>query len=112
MLGAHNWHLGLFHPQAQEDVWHEDTSIQTSTSLSLTGTIARVTGGFRLSGRWSFSSGCDVCQWVVLGGLVPAEHQGEAPDMRAFLVPRRDYVIDDNWHVMGLCSTGSKDIVI
>lgn len=112
ILGAHNWHLGLFHPQAQEDAWHEDTSIQTSTSLSPTGTVERVTGGFRLAGRWSFSSGCDVCQWVVLGGLVPAEHQGDAPEMRAFLVPRRDYVIDDNWHVMGLCSTGSKDIVI
>ena len=31
---------------------------------------------------------------------------------RAFLVPRRDYEIDDNWQVMGLCGTGSKDIVV
>ena len=30
--------------------------------------------------------------------------------MRVFLVPRSDYVIDDNWHVMGLCGTGSKDL--
>ena len=30
----------------------------------------QVEGGFQLSGRWSFSSGCDHCQWVLLGGLV------------------------------------------
>jgi 3-hydroxy-9,10-secoandrosta-1,3,5(10)-triene-9,17-dione monooxygenase len=82
ILGAHNWHLDLFHPQAQEDVWHEDTDFQTSPSLSPTGIVERVAGGFRLSGRWSFSSGCDVCHWVVLGGLVPAEHQDAALDMR------------------------------
>lgn len=112
IVGVHNWHLGLFDLQAQEDVWRQDTSVQMSTSLSPTGTVTRVTGGFRLQGRWSFSSGCDVCQWVVLGGLVPPVQEGTEPEMRAFLVPRSDYVIDDNWHVVGLCSTGSKDIVV
>src|SRR5207237_4737366 len=34
------------------------------------------------------------------------------PEMRTFLVPRRDYVIEDTWHVMGLKGTGSKDVVI
>jgi 3-hydroxy-9,10-secoandrosta-1,3,5(10)-triene-9,17-dione monooxygenase len=29
-----------------------------------------------------------------------------------FLVPRSDYRIDDNWHVVGLCGTGSKDLVV
>src|SRR5205823_12909224 len=112
VMGAHNWHLALFPPQAQEDVWGEDTSVQLSTSLAPTGTVQRVDGGFRLSGRWSFSSGCDFCQWAVLGGIVPPVEQGQPPDARVFLVPRRDYLIDDNWHVMGLCATGSKDIVV
>jgi 3-hydroxy-9,10-secoandrosta-1,3,5(10)-triene-9,17-dione monooxygenase len=112
VLGVHNWHLAIFPPQAQEDVWGEETSVQLSTSLAPTGTVQRVDGGFRLSGRWSFSSGCDFCQWAVLGGIVPPVQQGQPPDARVFLVPRRDYVIDDNWHVMGLCATGSKDIVV
>ena len=34
------------------------------------------------------------------------------PDMRAFLVPRRDYAIDDTWYAVGLCATGSKDLVV
>ena len=116
VMGAHNWHLALFPPQAQQDVWGEDDSLQLSTSLAPAGTIARAEGGFRLSGRWSFSSGCDFCQWVVLGGIAPPPadkiEAGGPPDVRTYLLPRSDYVIDDNWHVMGLCGTGSKDIVV
>ena len=112
VIGVHNWHLALFPPQAQEDVWGEDTSIQLSTALAPTGTVERVDGGFRLRGRWSFSSGCDFCHWGVLGGIVPPVKEGEPPDARTFLVPRRDYTIEDNWHVMGLCGTGSKDLVV
>ncbi|HJU16699.1 MAG TPA: flavin-dependent monooxygenase [Stellaceae bacterium] len=110
VVGVHNWHLAIFPPQAQEDVWGEDSSVQLSTSLAPTGTVERVAGGFRLHGRWSFSSGCDFCHWAALGGLVPSA-AGRA-EARVFLVPRRDYVIDDNWQVMGLCATGSKDLVV
>ncbi len=51
VIGIHNWHLALFAPQAQDDVWGKDTSIQVSTSLAPTGTVTRVDGGFRLQGR-------------------------------------------------------------
>lgn len=112
VIGVHNWHLAIFPPQAQEDVWGEDDSVQASTSIAPTGTVERVTGGFRLKGRWSFSSGCDFCQWAVLGGVAPSAEAGAPPDGRAFLVPRRDYRIEDNWHVTGLCGTGSKDLVV
>ena len=100
VVGVHNWHLGLFPPQAQDDVWGKDTSAQMSTSLAPTGVVERVDGGFRLRGRWSFSSGCDYCGWAMLGGLVPPAGAEDPPDMRTFLVPRHDYAIDDNWHVM------------
>ncbi len=112
VLGVHNWHLAILPPQAQEDVWGADDSAQLSTSVAPTGTVERVAGGFRLSGRWSFSSGCDFCQWVVLGGIAPPVESGAPPDARVFLVPRADYRIEDNWHVTGLCGTGSKDIVV
>jgi 3-hydroxy-9,10-secoandrosta-1,3,5(10)-triene-9,17-dione monooxygenase len=112
VIGVHNWHLAIFPAQAQQDVWGADTSLQLSTSLAPTGTVGRVDGGYRLQGRWSFSSGCDFCHWAVLGGIVPPGDSGQAPDARVFLVPRRDYEIDDNWHVTGLCGTGSKELVV
>src|SRR4051812_30054546 len=112
VIGVHNWHLAILPPQAQQDVWGTDTSVQLSTSLAPTGSVERVDGGYRLSGRWSFSSGCDFCQWAVLGGILPPAETGQPPDARVFLVPRGDYEIDDNWRVMGLCATGSKDLVV
>jgi 3-hydroxy-9,10-secoandrosta-1,3,5(10)-triene-9,17-dione monooxygenase len=112
VVGVHNWHLALFAPQAQDDVWGKDTSIQVSTALAPTGTVTRVDGGFRLHGRWSFSSGCDFCQWAALGGVVPPLRDGEPPDVRTFLVPHADYTIDDNWYAVGLCGTGSKDLLV
>src|SRR5207253_2212904 len=94
-----------------EDVWGRDSETLISSSYAPTGQIERDDGGYRVSGRWSFSSGCDHCQWVFLGGFVPVE-AGQLPDMRTFLLPRADYRIDDNWHVAGLKATGSKDIVV
>lgn len=109
VLGVHSWQLALFDPRAQEDVWGDDTEVLISSSYAPTGTIERVEGGFKVSGRWSFSSGCDHCDWAFLGGFAPSDG---LPDMRTFLLPRSDYVIEDNWHVSGLRGTGSKDVVV
>jgi 3-hydroxy-9,10-secoandrosta-1,3,5(10)-triene-9,17-dione monooxygenase len=111
VVTVHNWQLALFPLEAQEEVWGKDRTTLISSSYAPTGKVTRADGGFRISGRWSFSSGCDHARWVFLGGLVPPEGGGP-PEMRTFLVPRSDYQIDDNWHVAGLKGTGSKDIVI
>ncbi len=110
VVAVHNWQLALFDPQAQEDVWGEDTGTLISSSYAPTGKVERADGGYTVSGRWSFSSGCDHCQWVFLGGFAPVD--AGPPDMRTFLIPRSDYVIEDTWHVAGLQGTGSKDIVV
>lgn len=112
VLSVHHWQLGLFPLEAQAEVWGDDSTVLVSSSYAPTGTIERVDGGYRVSGRWSFSSGCDHARWVFLGGFVPVEGPDAKPDMRTFLLPRRDYRIDDNWFTSGLKSTGSKDIVV
>ena len=113
VIGVHNWQLNLFDSRAAEEVWGEDPSVLISSSYAPVGKVEPVDGGFRLSGRWSFSSGCEHCDWVFLGAVVPTE---EAPwDMRnyrTFLLPRSDYQIVDNWEVVGLQGTGSHDIVV
>jgi 3-hydroxy-9,10-secoandrosta-1,3,5(10)-triene-9,17-dione monooxygenase len=112
VVGVHAWQLALFDDRAQQEVWGKDSSTLISSSYAPTGKITRVEGGYKVSGRWSFSSGCDHCQWVFLGGFVPPDGEQKTPDMRTFLLPRADYKIDDNWHVAGLKATGSKDIVV
>src|SRR2546427_11989888 len=80
VIGVHNWHLALFPPQAQEDVWGEDTSIQVSTGLSPTGIVERADGGFRVRGGWSFSCGSDYCHWADIAGVLPPIHAIDPPD--------------------------------
>jgi 3-hydroxy-9,10-secoandrosta-1,3,5(10)-triene-9,17-dione monooxygenase len=112
IVGVHSWQMALFPLQAQTEVWEKDASTLVSSSYAPTGKVQRVEGGYRINGRWSFSSGCDHCQWVFLGGFIPSEVEGKPPEMRTFLLPRSDYTIDDTWFVAGLRGTGSKDIVV
>jgi 3-hydroxy-9,10-secoandrosta-1,3,5(10)-triene-9,17-dione monooxygenase len=98
IIGVHPWQTALYSDETQQEIWGDDPTTMNSSSYTATGKAERVPGGFRLSGRWSFSSGCDHCRWVNLattaGGI---EMDGrQLPDFRSFLLPRKDYRIDDN----------------
>ena len=110
ILGIHAWQLGLFPRSVAEAVWGADPQMLASSSYNPTGTARAVPGGYELSGRWSFSSGCDHAGWALLGALAPARDMPACP--WTFLVPMADLRIEDTWHVAGLCGTGSKDVVI
>jgi 3-hydroxy-9,10-secoandrosta-1,3,5(10)-triene-9,17-dione monooxygenase len=94
------------------DVYEKDDSaLICGTSGAGPGcTAAMVEGGFRLSGRWRFASGCDHTDWTFLGAQAAAP-DGAKVDWR-FLLPRADYQIVDTWFVSGLKATGSRDIVV
>ena len=111
VVGVHPWQLALFPPQAQEDVWGTDPETRMSSSYAPTGKAALTDGGYRLNGRWSFSSGCAHASWVLLGGIVTND-EGQPVDYCTFLVPASDYTIDDVWDTVGLRGTGSNDIVV
>jgi 3-hydroxy-9,10-secoandrosta-1,3,5(10)-triene-9,17-dione monooxygenase len=111
VVGIHPWHVALYDPRAQQEVWGQDPKTRIASSYAPTGKATRVDGGFRLSGRWHFSSGCDHAQWALLGCLVP-DAEGNPVDMRTFLIPRTEYRIDDVWDTVGLRGTGSNDIVV
>lgn len=112
VVGCHPYELALFHDEAQQEVWGEDDTVLVSSSYQPVGKVTHVEGGFRLSGRWGFSSGSMHCGWVLLGAIVPPAVEGGAPDMRTFLVPRQDYRIEDTWHTFGLKATGSHDVIV
>jgi 3-hydroxy-9,10-secoandrosta-1,3,5(10)-triene-9,17-dione monooxygenase len=112
VIGVHPWQLALFDDEAQQTMWADDPTTMHSSSYNPTGTAVRVDGGFEVSGRWSFSSGCDHCRGVNLGAVVRDGRIDGISDFRSFLLLPGEYRIDDNWHVAGLKGTGSKDIVV
>ena len=114
VIGVHPWQLALFDDAAQRELWDEDAATMHSSSYNPTGKAEKVAGGYRVSGRWSFSSGCDHCRGVMLGATCGSREVAGKPvrDFRSFLLRRDQYQIDDNWQVAGLQGTGSKDIVV
>jgi 3-hydroxy-9,10-secoandrosta-1,3,5(10)-triene-9,17-dione monooxygenase len=114
VIGVHPWQLALFEDRAQQEMWGEDPATMHCSSYNPTGKAEKVAGGYKLSGRWSFSSGCDHCRGVMLGAMCGTREIGDKslPDFRSFLLLGDQYRIDDNWHVAGLKGTGSKDIVV
>ena len=103
---AHSWLVGHWPLEAQEEVFGDGPDVLCSSSLNPgRSSLKKTDGGFRLSGRWEFSSGCDAAAWVMVGA---AGSDGQI----WLLVPRSDYEIVDTWFVSGLKGTGSKDIVI
>jgi 3-hydroxy-9,10-secoandrosta-1,3,5(10)-triene-9,17-dione monooxygenase len=106
---VHHWMLAFWPVACQDEVWGADRDVLIASSMVFpAGKARRVSGGYRLSGRWPFSSGVDPSAWNMLGGIVRGE--ADTGEYRMFLLPREDYTVIDNWHVMGLRGTGSKDV--
>ncbi|MGH7005622.1 MAG: acyl-CoA dehydrogenase family protein, partial [Alphaproteobacteria bacterium] len=113
MIAAiHQWLIAGFPIEAQDEVWGGETDTLVSGSYAPSATAQPVPGGFRVSGTWSFASGCDHAGWHVAGVIFPAAAPGDRPAAGFVLLPRADYRIDNNWHTIGLAGTGSKNIVI
>ncbi len=110
-LICHNWMLAMWPKGAAEQVWGENPRTLIGSSLIFPpGTAEPADGGFRLSGRWPFSSGIDACDWVMIGAMDASLGSAEAPGRRMLVVRVSDVEVIDTWHVAGLAGTGSKDV--
>ena len=110
----HQWMISGFPEQAQDDLWG-NTATGNPDAIAL-GTYAAsapavpVNGGYTISGRWPFASGCDHGDWALLGARFPVADDSGKSVSGLTLVPRGEYEIVDDWHAVGLAATGSKMI--
>lgn len=107
----HNHMVGCFRPEAQDDIWGTNPDALVSSGLGPNGTATPVEGGYRLSGRWSFSSGIDHASWLICGAML-RESPDAPPEHWFLLVPQPEVTIIDDWHVTGLAGTGSKSFTL
>jgi alkylation response protein AidB-like acyl-CoA dehydrogenase len=78
------------------------------------GTAHRVDGGYVVSGKWGFASGCDHAHWCFLV-VTPDDVDpipGAPPPELAVVVPMSQVAIEDSWFVAGMCGTGSNTLVV
>lgn len=113
--GVHPWEMALMDRRLQEEVWGVNPDTWIASPYAPQGVATPADGGYVLRGRWNFSSGTDHCDWLFLGALVGDEDGKPAEPLKSLhvVLPRRDYtIVDGSWDVIGLCGSGSKDIIV
>lgn len=110
LLLLHNWMVAFLSDQAQADVWKNNPDATVSTSINpFPGSqVTREDGGYRLSGKWGFSSGINHSDWVMITIPVPQSESPEEKKVLWFLVPKKELQVIDVWHVIGMRGTGSN----
>jgi 3-hydroxy-9,10-secoandrosta-1,3,5(10)-triene-9,17-dione monooxygenase len=108
-IAIHHWMLALYDPRAQEEIWGADADVQIASGIAYPqGRARRVDGGFVVSGNWNFSSGVDRSDWNMLAATVRDGDQ--VVDHRMCLIPKSEFEVIDDWHVLGMRGTCSKSV--
>lgn len=77
-----------------------------------------VEGGYKLTGRWTYGSGCLHCDYIHAGAMIYENGQPrmlpgtKSPETRVFVLPVSQAQMLGNWDVLGLRATGSIDYSI
>jgi 3-hydroxy-9,10-secoandrosta-1,3,5(10)-triene-9,17-dione monooxygenase len=119
----HSWIVAFFPERAQDETLGADRDFHIGAVLAPRGKARRVPGGYELSGRWPFASGCDHGKWIVLGATVTDDAGQPIPIDREvyglpalnaclFLLPIGDATVTGDWNAAGLAATGSHTIVV
>src|SRR6185436_1530352 len=105
---------GYLPEEAAREIYGDPRAV-SGGAFAPSGTAIAGDGGYRVSGRWAFASGCQHCGWLMGGCRVlvdgkPRLLPSGTPDIRLMIFPARDARIIDTWTVAGLSGTGSHDI--
>ena len=81
------------------------------------GKAVREGEGWRVSGTWQWASGNAQAQWMKAGCIAwedgkPRMLRDGVPEVLTVYLPRDRLRFADNWHVSGLCGTGSCDMSV
>lgn len=107
-LNSHGWLVAHFPVQAQEEVWADGPDVNIGGIFAPMGTVTEVEGGYRMSGRWPWSSGIAHNTWTVLGSFI----EDQPRKLHLFLLGPGDFTWEDSWHNAGLTASGSHDTVV
>ncbi len=119
MIGSDSPYVASFlSPDAVDDVF-PDIDMITAGLAQPAGRAVPVEGGYRVSGKWAFGSGCTHAD-VILGGCLVFDDDGTTPRMRTesmpewriVLAPASSWEILDTWYTTGLAGSGSNDYTV
>src|SRR5262249_14303149 len=119
MIGCETPQLLALLPRHSFDaLYAEGPEVIMGGGFAPQGEARVIDGGYRVTGRWGFASGCQHCSWL-LGNCVvvedgrprPGPVEG-MPELRGMLFQAKEVEILDTWKVVGMRGTGSHDIAV
>ena len=119
MIGAEAVMLLALLPRYRFDALYADgPDLMGAGSFTPGGEAKIIDGGFEVTGRWPFASGCSHSKWLLANCVVtenghacPGPAPG-APETRFAVFRTEQAQILDTWFVSGLRGTGSHDIAV
>lgn len=110
MIGAQSaWFTAFLPPPVAERVVGRPGATLAG-ALRPGGCAVPVDGGYRVSGRWGFASGCTYADHLY--GTCAVERPGRRRSMRLVYVPAAEATVLDTWRSVGLRATGSHDFTL
>ena len=110
LLNMCSWVIGLYPERVQEEVFGANPDARIAAVVAPRATTRKVEGGYVVSGRWPWASGCLHAQWATLGMPV-VDAAGNVVDQGLALMPMSELSIEDTWHSNGMRGTGSNTLV-
>ena len=117
MIGCEaGYYIGYMEDSSAREMY-ADLDTVTAGQVTLTGRAVRVKGGYRVSGRWPFASGCQHSSWLIAGCMVYENaaqklRPNGVPESLQCFVPTKDARILDTWYTTGLRGSGSHDFMV
>jgi len=98
-------------------IWIETPRAVVANTPAPTATAVMVPGGYRVTGRQGFSTGCRHAAWVAAHAQVVDDGQPRRlpdgnPDVRYLFVPVAEAQLLDTWHVRGMRGTGTHHFAV
>lgn len=104
MIGAGSWCDLTGLPRASFDAIYGGSTVITGGAISPSGSATAVAGGYRVHGRWAFVSGCRHADWFFVNCVEDADR------LRVAALRAEEVEVEDTWHAVGLCGTGSHHL--
>lgn len=118
MIGATGGLVSAYvRPDIAQTIYGSNLRVITGGALAPTGKAIAVDGGYRVTGRWQFNSGCQHCAWLmgtclIFDGDTQRKGSHGEPIATMMIFPATDATIIDTWAVAGLRGSGSHDIAV
>jgi alkylation response protein AidB-like acyl-CoA dehydrogenase len=109
MIGATSGLISAYLPPETARELFADPRAISAGIFAPFGKARVVDGGYRVSGRWPFASGCQHATHVMGGVMIAREGK---PEMRSMVFAKEDVRVHDTWDVAGLRGTGSHDVEV